>query len=45
MDAGKGKRPFQGPKKLCMYSDDKEELEARAGVDAVEAELARYWVE
>jgi hypothetical protein len=28
-----------------MYSDDEEELEDRAGVDAVDAELARYWVE
>jgi hypothetical protein len=44
-EAGKGKQPFKGAKKLSLYSDDKEELVVRAGVDAVDAELARYWME
>ena len=28
-----------------MYSDDEDELVERAAIDAVDAELARYWVE
>jgi hypothetical protein len=28
-----------------LYSDDEDELVERAAIDAVDAELARYWVE
>ena len=41
----KGLGPFKGPKKLGLYSDDEDESPPQEGVDAVDAELARYWVE
>ena len=31
--------------KLSMYSDDEEEVKVHSSIEAVEAELARYWVE
>ena len=44
-NAGKGKQPFKGAKKLSLYNDNEEELEVSAGIDAVEIELARYWMD
>ena len=41
----KGLGPIKGPKKLGLYSDDEDDSPPQEGVDAVDAELARYWVE